>query len=244
MDHNLAVAGWPSCAAPRVEWDTDAACVVASTTAQHFSFKQPPDHRRGTGRALRGRGWLFEARAPGADHREALVQDRQAAVAQAERLGEQQRAGGRGAQTARAESRRGVVVRRSPAHGRERCPPSCPETIGRRTEQPAGTSPCPPARCGTRTPVRPGAHQASPAAWTTVLPATQGALTATTGLPAPGHHRHARSPDPDLAAGQPGTARGGDPRRARPRGRRAHRARERHRVRGARGARAPPRRPA
>ena len=216
VDHNLAVASYARLRGAHVEWDTDATCVVTvHDGAQRFWF----DDHQITGvepaEPSVGEDQLRELERQAQTHREALVQDRQAAVAQAERLGEQQRA--EAAERKRREREEAAAAASSAPAAQptdeEPLPTELsPEDIeAPEPEQPAGDVAVPASQVRDADapfdqeptgPAEPGRVE------TTVLPGHQ-EETLTAGpqaSPHPDTTAMSRIPDPDLAAGQPGTA--------------------------------------
>ena len=216
VDHNLAVASYAKLRGAHVAWDTDATCVVTvHDGAQRFWF----DDHQITGvepaEPSVGEDELRELERQAQTHREALVQDRQAAVAQAERLGEQQRA--EAAERKRREREEAAAAASSAPAAQptdeEPLPTELsPEDIeAPEPEQPAGDVAVPASQVRDADapfdqeptgPAEPGRVE------TTVLPGHhEETLTAgPQASPHPDTTAMSRIPDPDLAAGQPGTA--------------------------------------
>jgi len=212
VDHNLAVASYAKLRGAHVEWDTDATCVVTvHDGAQRFWF----DDHQITGvepaEPSVGEDELRELERRAEALRAALAEDRRAAVTQAERLGEQQRAEA-AERKVREREEAAAAASSAPAAGEEPLPSELsPEDIeAPEPEQPEGDVAVPASRVRDADlpfdqeptgPAEPGRVE------TTVLPGSEGTLTAgPQASPHPNTTAMSRIPDPDFAATQPGTS--------------------------------------
>lgn len=211
VDHNLAVASYAKLRGAHVEWDTDATCVVTvHDGAQRFWF----DDHQITGvepaEPSVGEDELRELEHQAQTHREALLEDRRAAVAQAEQLGEQQRV--ESAERKRREREEAAAVASSASEREEPLPSelSREEIEAPEPEQPEGDVAVPASE--VRDPDRPFDQEptSGPAepgrVETTVLPGPSGdaATAGPQASPHPNTTAMSRIPDPEFAAAQPG----------------------------------------
>ena len=215
VDHNLAVASYAALRGAHVAWDTDATCVMTvHDGAQRFWF----DDHQITGvepaEPSVGDEQLRQLEQQAAVRAQALREDRQAAVALAAQLGEQQR---ESAERAQEDQRRERVA----ASSTQQPLPSelAPEDIeAPEPEQPADDVAVPAARVredGDRPfdqePTAQPAEQGR--VETTVLPEPQEQPLATAGpqaSPHPDTTAMGRIPDPGFAASQPGAPLGAE----------------------------------
>ena len=214
VDHNLAVASYAALRGAHVAWDTDATCVVTvHDGAQRFWF----DDHQITGvepaEPAVGDTELRQLEQQAATRVQALHEDREAAVALATRLGEQQR---EAAARAQEEERREPVAAAPTPDERPLPPQLAPEDLeAPEPEQPADDVAVPAARVDEDG-ERPFDQEPTPEpaaqgrVETTVLPGPEEETLTTTAGPQASPHPDTtamgRVPSPEFAASQPGTA--------------------------------------
>ncbi|MDO4918372.1 DUF6882 domain-containing protein [Kocuria sp.] len=213
VDHNAAVASYARLRGAHVQWDTDATCVVTvHDGAQRFWFDEHQITGVEPAEPTVGEAELRELERQAQTHREALLEDRRAAVTRAEQLGEQQRA--EAADRKRRErAEADAAASPAPVDSREEPLPSelAPEDIeAPEPEQPEGDVAVPASQVRdadlpfdqepTRAPAEPGRVE------TTVLPGSRedAATAGPQASPHPDTTAMSRVPDPDFAASQPG----------------------------------------